>query len=66
MHIVEGIQVVQTVKDKCETKVQISEGGIGQKFAKVKLRSDSGCGIKATIKFFVKRPQLFNQEIIKH
>lgn len=62
---IRGIRYVEKAKDSCETRVEITKGGVGQKFAQVKMTTARGCGLNSEITFFVDRPQLFTQEV-KH
>lgn len=61
--IVTGIKLVETAKDGCQPKAEITKGGIGQSFAQVKITSPSGCGIDAVTAFYIRKPTLFTKEI---
>lgn len=52
-----GIKTVDVVKKFCEApKVEISEGGIGQAFAVVRITSARGCGIDSWVYFYTDKP----------
>lgn len=49
---IEGIKYVEWLKGSCAaSKVEFTEGGIGQTFVTVKITSARGCGIYSTVSF---------------
>lgn len=62
-YTIRGIKYVENADDSCEPKAEITEGGIDQKFATVKVTSGRGCGLHSVVSFLVQRPAV--QEIEK-
>lgn len=53
--IVKAIKYVEKAETTCPPTAEITEGGIGQKFATIKVTSGRGCGLDAIITFIVAR-----------
>ena len=55
-YVIYGIEHNNRERDeKCKPTVEITNGGIKQKTATVKVTSKSGCGIDSLIGFFVQQ-----------
>lgn len=55
-YTIRGIKLVDKADETCEPIAEILKGGIGQKFARVKVTSGSGCGLHSTVSFLADRP----------
>lgn len=51
-YIIKGIKYVENANELCIPLANITKGGIGEKFAEVKVTSGTGCGLDSVVIFF--------------
>lgn len=56
-YTIRTIKVIEKASAACVPKAEITKGGIGQKFAEIKVTSASGCGLNSVVRFIADRPK---------
>lgn len=54
-YTIRAIKVIEKASAACVPTAEIIKGGIGQKFAEVKVTSASGCGLNTVVRFIAQR-----------